>query len=83
MTAERALGWAGFSSVALSALYLSWSSMCLGPSGTEYLMTGSAANPLAATCSVYDYSDYFPGFEKKTDSLRTFRPIFDDSIGQP
>lgn len=60
MTSERLLGWGGISAALISATYLCWSSMCLGPSGTEYLMTGQSGNPIARTCSVYDYSRFFP-----------------------
>lgn len=55
------------------SLVQSWSSMCLGESGTRYFMTGETGNPLAYSCAAYDYSRFYPGFESKTDSLRMFR----------
>lgn len=62
--------------IVISILYVAyrgWESVCLGSNGSQYLMTGEPENIAGYTCAAYDYSGYFPGFEKKTDSLRMIR----------
>ena len=73
LSTEKAIGYGGLLAMMISVIYLAYSGMCLGNDGTRYFMTGQAAHPLVYACSVYDYSKYFPGFEKQSDSLRNFR----------
>lgn len=59
-------------SVSVYFNFVGYTDLCTGQWGTQAFMTGDY-KIIYQPCKLYDYSRFYPWFEKQTDSFRFFR----------